>query len=132
MSTTSPEPVTVEEHGRTCHEWELTTDETTLVRLVTIVFEKYWNDIHFGVLVEGAAWEVAAPNAPRSITMFDGYVTVDFGRWHFHLCLGEHTASGPELGAIRRLGRALLYRGLGSDGTPTTWGSNCSTRPGRS
>ncbi|WHT22603.1 hypothetical protein N8J89_16520 [Crossiella sp. CA-258035] len=32
------------------------------------------------------------------------------------------TASGPELGRIRRTARAELYRGIGRDGTPTTWG----------
>jgi hypothetical protein len=54
--------------------------------------------------------------------MHDGYVTVDFGRWHFHLCIGEHTASGPELGRIRGCSRAELYRGLDRDGAPVTWG----------
>lgn len=116
-------PTVVEEPGNgTLHVWPLPTDEKTLLALITDVFEKYWRNIHFGVLVQGAAWEVAAPNAPTRITMYDGYVTVDFGRWHFHLCIGEHTASGPELGRIRRCARAELYRTIGDDGSPVSWG----------
>ena len=103
------------------HVWPLPVDEETLLALVTTIFENHWQHIHFGVLVQGAAWEVAAPNAPKRISMFDGYVTVDFGRWHFHLCIGEHTASGPELGHIRRTGTAHLYRRIGPDGSPTSW-----------
>ena len=67
------------------------TDEQSLLDLIRLCFEEYWDDIWFGVLVEGAAWEVAAPNPPKRISMYDGYATVDFGRWHFHLCIGEHT-----------------------------------------
>ncbi|WP_436790927.1 DUF7676 family protein [Yinghuangia sp. YIM S10712] len=123
MRPTTPEHAVVRnESGRTEHVWSLPTDEATLLDLVTTVFTAHWAAIHFGVLIEGAAWEVAAPGPPRKIVMYDGYVTVDFGRWHFHLCIGEHTASGPELGAIRRCSRAELYRGLGADGNPTTWG----------
>jgi hypothetical protein len=114
--------IVTEEGTGTLHVWALPTDEDTLLSIIRDLFENHWEHIHFGVLVQGAAWEVAAPNAPKKIAMYDGYVTVDFGRWHFHLCIGDHTASGPELGRIRRCSRAELYRGIGPDGTPTTWG----------
>lgn len=99
----------------------LATDESTLVSIVTDIFSTWWEHIHFGILVPGGAWEVAAPNAPVRMTTNDGYLTVDFGRWHFHLCLGEHTKSGPERGRTRRCQRAELYRRL-RDGKPTSWG----------
>ena len=102
--------------------WPLPTDEQSLLDLIRLCFEEYWDDIWFGVLVEGAAWEVAAPNPPKRISMYDGYATVDFGRWHFHLCIGEHRDSGPELGRIRRCARAELYRRIGSDGSPDVVG----------
>jgi hypothetical protein len=112
----------VDEPGNgTVEIFSLPTDETTLVDLVTAIFTDWWEHIHFGVIVQGAAWEVAAPNAPVKISTLDGYITVDFGRWHFHLCLGEHTASGAELGRIRRCSRAELYRIL-RDGKPGSWG----------
>jgi hypothetical protein len=111
-----------EEPGNgTVEIFPLPTDEATLVSLVTAIFTGYWEHIHFGVLVQGAAWEVAAPNAPVNIGTLDGYITVDFGRWHFHLCLGDHTESGPELGRVRRCARAELYRML-RDGKPSSWG----------
>ncbi|MBB1254233.1 DUF7676 family protein [Streptomyces alkaliterrae] len=125
MSTTEPatEPtvVTTESAG-TQHVWALPTDEATLLDLLTELFTEHWRHINFGPIIEGAAWEVGAPGAPESITTHDGYLTVDFGAWHFHLCIGEHTASGPELGRIRRCSRAELYRGLNAEGAPVTWG----------
>lgn len=105
----------------TLHVWDLPTDVDTLLAVVTKLFETYWQSLNFGVLVQGAAWEVKAPNAPTRISMFDGYVTVDFGSWHFHLCIGEHTASGPELGRIRRTSDARLYRRIGDHGAPVSW-----------
>ena len=114
--------ITRSDSGQTEHIWPLPTDEATLLDLVTTVFTQHWDMVEFGVLVEGAAWEIAAPGPPRKIGMYDGYVTVDFGRWHFHLCIGEHTGAPPELARLRRCARAEMYRGLGSDGAPTTWG----------
>ncbi|MFZ2529558.1 MAG: hypothetical protein WAX14_18205 [Rhodococcus sp. (in: high G+C Gram-positive bacteria)] len=116
-----PEITTTEGGGRE-QRWPLPADEDSLLRLVRVLFEDYWNEMWFGVIIEGSALEVAAPNAPTKIGMSDGYVTVDFGRWHFHLCIGEHTASGPELGRIRRCSRAELYRRIGSDDTVSSWG----------
>ncbi|MFD3811574.1 hypothetical protein [Rhodococcus sp. NPDC058639] len=122
MTTTfSPEILDTEDGGRE-QRWALPVDEDSLLRLIRMLFDEYWNDLWFGLLIEGSALEVAAPNAPKKIAMYDGYATVDFGRWHFHLCIGEHTASGPELGRIRRCSRAELYRRIGADGTVSSWG----------
>ncbi|MBF0662934.1 hypothetical protein ACIBED_00975 [Rhodococcus coprophilus] len=126
MSTTQPEgvqtPIIVTESGGREQRWPIPADEESLLKLIHILFDEYWDDIWFGIMMEGAAWEVAAPNASKRISMFDGYATIDFGRWHFHLCIGEHNDSGPELGRIRRCSRAELYRSLGADGTPHSWG----------
>ena len=114
--------LTVQEYGSTLEVFPFPTDTDALLGALTDVFERWWEDIFFGTLVQGAAWEVAAPGPPQKMGMLDGYLTVDFGAWHFHLCIGEHTASGPELGRIRRTARAELYRGLDGDGVPVTWG----------
>lgn len=121
-TTVTEPPVTATESGGREQRWALPVDEARLLDLVTLLFEEHWHEMWFGVLVEGAAWEVAAPNAPERISMFDGYATVDFGRWHFHLCIGEHTASGEELGRVRRCSSAELYRSLSTDDSPTSWG----------
>jgi len=58
----------------------------------------------------------------------DGYITVDFGTWHFHICIGETKGSSKNptpdaLARHRRTARAELYRELQArDGTPNTWG----------
>ena len=129
MAEFSPAIRNTEDNGRE-QVWPLPTDEQSLLELIRLCFEEYWNEIWFGILVEGAAWEVAAPNPPKRISMYDGYATVDFGRWHFHLCIGEHRESGPELGRIRRCARAELYRRIGSDGCPTSWGARLSNGRG--
>lgn len=121
-ATFDPEIGDTEDGGREQY-WSLPTDEDSLLRLIRLLFDEYWNEMWFGLLIEGSALEVAAPNAPKKISMYDGYATVDFGRWHFHLCIGEHTASGPELGRIRRCSRAELYRRIGKDDAPTSWGA---------
>lgn len=118
----NPPPIVDTFDGGREQTWPLPTDEENLLSLIHLLFDEYWDDIWFGILEQGAAWEVAAPNAPERISMYDGYATVDFGRWHFHLCIGEHAASGPELGRIRRCARAELYRSIDKSGIPTSWG----------
>ncbi|GFG76427.1 DUF7676 family protein [Mycobacterium botniense] len=121
IDTTAPAIVETESGGRE-QRWALPADEASLLELIHICFDEYWDQIWFGIIMEGAAWEVAAPNPPRRISMHDGYATVDFGRWHFHLCIGENQGRGRELGRIRKCARAELYRRLASDGFPCSWG----------
>jgi hypothetical protein len=123
--------ITDEPGNGSVETFSLPADEVTLTSLVTVIFTDWWEHIHFGVIVQGAAWEVAAPNAPVKISTFDGYITVDFGRWHFHLCLGEHTASGAELGRIRRCARAELYASCAT-AAPAAGDCACSTGRARS
>jgi hypothetical protein len=106
----------------------LQTDEASLLALIKHIFETYWESILFGTLIQGAAWEVKAPGPPRKVGFLDGYVTVDFGAWHFHLCIGETKGVGasptpPALARHRRCARAELYRGLNpKTGAPNLWG----------
>jgi hypothetical protein len=117
---------TVEEAGMgTLEIFPLPTDEATLRSLLTEVFTDHWRHVRFGPLIQGAAWEIAVSEAPRKISMLDGYLTVDFETWHFHLCIGEHRGSpghpvDPQLAHRRRTGRAELYRNV-SSGAPTSW-----------
>lgn len=105
--------------------WDLPTDEASLYGLLEHVFTTYWQHIQFGTLVPGAAWEVRAPNAPTKVGLLDGYVTVDFGSWHFHLCIGPFVGNPDdplpaELAAARRTAHAELGRRIGTHG-PTSW-----------
>lgn len=105
----------------------LETSEAALFALCRDLFESAWQDLGFGILIQGAAWEIRAPGAPRRIGLLDGYLTVDFGVWHFHICIGPHKGTrkaptSPELARIRRTSRAELYRLLDPDDAPMTWG----------
>ncbi len=111
----------------TLEVFALDNSEETLFALLRDIFENYWQMIHFGPLIQGAAWEIRAPSAPRKISLYDGYITVDFGAWHFHLCIGPTAGSRthptpPDLAAHRRTARAELYRQLKADGSANSWG----------
>jgi len=116
-----------EADGATVEVFALPTDERSLETLLRELFEEHWQHITFGPLVQGAAWEIRAPGAPRRVGMLDGYLTVNFGPWHFHLCIGAHkgTPSNPAPPALarhRRTARAELYRRLDRSGAPVSWG----------
>jgi hypothetical protein len=121
-----PERVT-DEDGSIAEVFPLPTDEASLEQLLRDLFEAHWQEITFGPIIQGAAWEIRAPHAPTHIGMLDGYLTVAFGTSHFHLCIGPHkgTRQAPApavLAAHRRTSRAELYRRLDRAGAPISWG----------
>ncbi len=121
-----PERV-IDPDGATVEIFPLPTDEASLLELMRDLFANHWQDITFGPMVQGAAWEMRAAAAPDKIGMFDGYLTVTFGVPHFHICIGEHKGPhnnpvSPELAHHRRTARAELYRRLKRTGTPVSWG----------
>jgi hypothetical protein len=119
-------PSVVHEPGMgTLEVFTLPVDESTLLAVLQDVFKKYWNKIRFGVLIQGAVFELRASGPPR-MGVLDGYVTVDLGASHFHVCIGEHRGDQerpvtPELARHRRCHRAELYRVLHED-APVAWG----------
>ncbi|MFT3759843.1 hypothetical protein [Thauera sp.] len=128
---TPPMPAVIDEPGLgRVQAWPLPTDENTLWMLVKDIFQGHWRDIHFGTLVPGTVWEIRAPNAPVNIGLLDGYLTVNFGAWHFHLCIGHFSGTTPEQAAQRRTGRAEFYRVLGNDDAPKSWGVRMFTAAG--
>lgn len=102
--------------------WALPADEDSLWMLCKDIFQKHWDEIVFGSLIPGAVWEIRAPNAPTKVSVLDGYLTVDFGAWHFHICIGHFKGASDEDAFLRRTGRAELYRVLNKEGTPKSWG----------
>jgi hypothetical protein len=106
--------------------FRLDTSQEALLALLTDVFENHWRDVAFGPLVQGAVFEIRAPNAPQRISLLDGYLTVNFGAWHFHLCIGEHKGPGRDptpfdVAGHRRCKRAEMLRILGPGGAPSSW-----------
>jgi hypothetical protein len=93
-------------------------------RLLTELFTEHWAGLTVGPLVQGAVFEIRFASPPR-VTMLDGYMTVDLGPWHFHLCVNDHREAPPALAAIRRVARAAFFRTTGAGGgghAPMTWG----------
>lgn len=125
----APEPVEEPGLGLT-QRWPLPTDENTLWLLLKDIFQGHWPDIRFGTMVPGAVWEIRAPNEPTRVSLLDGYATIDFGAWHFHLCIGPFSGTTPELAAKRRTARAEFYRSLNRSGAPKSWGVRLFTAAG--
>lgn len=105
----------------------LPTDEVFLLKLLQDLFQDHWSEIVFGTLIQGAVFEIRAPAPPTRFGIHDGYLTVDYGTWHFHLCIGSHKGTrtrpiAPELASYRRTGRAEFFRLLNSDNSPRSWG----------
>src|SRR6185295_15359521 len=102
-------------------------EEAPLAAALRDLFERHWDKIVFGPIVEGAAWEFRADAPPSHIGMLDGYLTVAFGRSHFHLCVGptKGTRRAPtarDLARRRQCARAELFRRLDRGGAPNSWG----------
>ena len=102
--------------------WDVPVDGDRIERLMTELLEHHWADITIGPLIEGAAWEIRFASAPK-LSMMDGYLTVDTGPWHFHLCVNDHAgAPTPERATRRRVARASFYRESSNACVPTSWG----------
>jgi hypothetical protein len=92
-------------------------------RLVKRLFEDHWRDVTVGPCIEGAVFEVRFSEAPK-LTMLDGYLTVNLGPWHFHLCIAEHKGNrSPELRRKRQVARVALFEMRGQRcGGGSSWG----------
>ena len=119
IGTPAPSGEIVEECGARFEVFALPTDEATLLAILNDCF-KEWEHIHIGPLIPGAIWEIRPPSQP-SISLRNGYATVDFQDWHFHIHIGERRGESPEIAALRRTSRVELYRRLNREGKPAWW-----------
>jgi hypothetical protein len=91
-------------------------------RLLSEIFTNHWQEIFAGPVIEGAAYEIRFMVKP-SLSMLDGYLTVDLGSWHFHLCVNDHRAApSPEQARLRRVARAAFFHTDGGSCVPGSWG----------
>jgi hypothetical protein len=116
-----------EADGSVMEVFALPTDAAVLEAILRDLFENHWQEITFGPIIQGAAWEMQAQAAPSHVGVLDGYITVAFGAPHFHICIGEHKGTpgrpvAEELARHRRTARAELYRQLDDGGAPVSWG----------
>jgi len=89
----------IEPDGAAVDVFALPTDEASLEAILRELFVDHWEDITFGPIIQGAAWEMKAARVPDKFGMLDGYLTIGFGVPHFHICIGEHkgTRASPVL-----------------------------------
>lgn len=116
------EPEIIDEDGRKTEVFPLPIESAYLEELLTYVFEQYWEDIVFGPILPGAAFEFRCPGPPKKIGTMDGYLTVHFGGTHFHLCIGHFSGVDAAEATRRRTLRAEMFRGFDKHDHPTTWG----------
>jgi hypothetical protein len=87
--------------------------EAEMQRLADLLFKEHWGEITVGPCIQGAVFEIRFKDPPK-VSLFDGYLTVDLGHWHFHLCIGTHQGTpSPELAAKRRVARAAFFETRG-------------------
>jgi hypothetical protein len=101
--------------------------EEVLLPLLRQLFEKHWEEIIFGICIDGAVYEIRLAKSPPKLSMLDGYLTIDTGPWHFHLCIGVHKGSKlhpvpKDLARRRRVARAAFFRQFGGSHIPGSWG----------
>ena len=119
-STSLPRGEIIQQMDGTYELFPVPPEQETLLAIIKDCL-KEWEHIRIGPLIPGAIWEIKPPGPPR-FGFQDGYVTLDFGDWHCHLCIGETKSAPPEVAKHRRTGRAELYRRLNPDLQPTSWG----------
>ena len=104
---------------RAIESWPFPVAASFLTNFFHYVFSQYWEEVIFGPIIEGAAYEMICPCEPIISGPHDGYLTVSFGAPHFHLCVGGHAGS---LAHLRQPSRAELFRRLDRQGAPISWG----------
>jgi len=119
--TTKLKPITgvresVEDLSGSVTEYSyVTPDEETMRELTRLLFEEHWREIIVGPCIEGAVFEIRFEQAPKKVSVLDGYLTVDLGHWHFHLCIGEHKGTrSAELASKRRVAKAAFFETKGN------------------
>ncbi|MGE4158360.1 MAG: hypothetical protein AB7F75_04610 [Planctomycetota bacterium] len=123
MTTSTAAPtITQNADGTTTEYFDFAPTEESLVALTHELFETHWKRLRFGPCVPGAVFELALTEKPQRVSMSDGYLTVDTGPWHFHLCIGEHKNTTPEAAKLRRCTRAAFFVMKSAAGTGTSWG----------
>jgi len=124
--TIAPRQETVCFEGQRSRQiWALPTDCGFLQEFLTYVFVNYWDQIVFGPIIQGAAYEFTCPHSPSHIDESNGFLSIHFGASHFHLCIDgkdRPAESGVSPHDAHRPVRAVIFRQLDGTGHPISWG----------
>jgi hypothetical protein len=95
--------------------------EAVLRPLMDDLFANHWSHIVIGPCLEGVVFEIQFEKAPK-VNHSDGYMTVDLGKWHFHMCIGPTKSSkSEEIRQKRPVAKAALFESRGV-GHGRSWG----------
>ncbi len=103
------------------HRWDLPTDGASVEALLRDIFERYWDRLIYGPILNGVAYEWTCPNAPDCFELNAGYLTICFGGPHFHLCVGPGAVPDTPEGRLSMPGAVNLVRSLDPRGAPNSW-----------
>lgn len=115
--------------GNLCEYFYVQLEEGKLLAFFKEIFNEHWNRVVVGPCIQGSVFEIRLIQKPKRITLLDGYLTVDTGPWHFHLCIGKTKGTSknptpPELAKIRQAGKAAFFhmKTTSHNGLGGSWG----------
>ncbi|WEK45965.1 MAG: hypothetical protein P0Y56_13140 [Candidatus Andeanibacterium colombiense] len=118
-------PMMVEERdasGRLrTQRWQLSTETGFVHDFVVDIFQRYWDRLTFGPILDGIAYELTCPCAPDRFELSGGYLTVGFGGPHFHMCIGPGAWPDTPEGRLRMPGSASIFRSIDERSAPNSW-----------
>lgn len=94
--------------------------------MLTEIYEKYWEQVTTTYVIQGAVFELFAKK-PKKVGVLDGYLTVDTGDWHLHLCVGHNRANRAskehkaKLQEIRQVKKGAFIHQTNGTCTPESW-----------
>lgn len=103
------------------HRWALPTDTEFIHGFITDIFNRYWDRLIYGPILDGVAYELTCPVPPDRVELKAGYLTLGFGGPHFHLCVGPGAWPDTPEGRRRMPGAASILRSLDDGGAPNSW-----------
>ena len=122
-----PTETFTEPDGRITDCFDLPHDEASLLRLFKLLVRGACERNRLRPVHPGSRLRDPRRVTPARSRCSTGYLTVDFGTWHFTCASGTHrgtTASPcpPELARHRQVKRAALFRSWGRSCLPASWG----------
>lgn len=82
------EEVVEELDGSTEYYTYFDAKEVALGDLLQELYENHWQDIMTTYLIPGGVFELFSKQ-PKRVSILQGYLTVDTGDWHLHICVSE-------------------------------------------
>lgn len=97
-------------------------EEEKLFAFFRELFLEHGTEVVFGPCIDGAVFEIKLSERPKDVTSSEGYLTVDTGPWHFHLCIGRPKTASEELARRRRATRAAFFESRNKSCVPRSYG----------